>query len=296
MARKPEIRVGISSCLLGQEVRYDGGHKRDSYVNGTLSKYFRFVPVCPEVAVGLGIPRPPIRLVQAEDSIRVRGVKVGELDVTDELEAYGREMSAKLDDISGYIFKRGSPSCGMERVKVYSEKGMPVSHSAGAYAREFMINRPSLPCEEEGRLGDPVLRENFISRVFVFHRWGKLIDSGITPAKLVAFHTEHKFIVLSHGQVAYKRLGRLVADAGKRNIEDVAQEYVNELMATLKRRANRKQHVNVLQHLLGYVSDELDAADRAEMLELIEQYRQGLVPLVVPITLLNHHFRRHPND
>lgn len=299
-ARTPQapqkIRVGISSCLLGEEVRFDGGHKRDSYVTGTLAEYFEFVPVCPEVAIGLGTPRPPIRLVRSGDDVRVVGVKDPSVDVTDALRDYARTMAGELTDISGYLFKRGSPSCGMERVKVYSGKGMPVTQSAGAYAGIFMEMRPLLPYEEEGRLGDPVLRENFIERVFVYRRWQNLLGEGLTAKKLVDFHTEHKYLLLAHGQSAYRRIGRLVAQAGSRPLDALAQEYVTELMTALKRRATRKQHVNVLQHLFGYVSDDLDVADRAEMVETIEEYREGIVPLIVPITLLKHHLRRHPND
>jgi uncharacterized protein YbgA (DUF1722 family)/uncharacterized protein YbbK (DUF523 family) len=290
------IRVGISSCLLGDEVRFDGGHKRDAYATGTLSKYFEFVAVCPEVAIGLGTPREPIRLTRIGDEVRVRGVRTPDLDVTQPLRDYGHEMAGKLRDICGYILKRGSPSCGMERVKIYAEKGMPAKSGAGAYAEAFMAERPWLPCEEEGRLGDPALRENFIVRVFVYHRWQLLLARGLTPARLIEFHTDHKFLLLAHNQSAYKRMGRLVASAGKTSMTEISERYVVELMSALKRPARRKQHVNVLQHLLGYASDNLDAGDRAEMVEIIDQYRQGLVPLVVPITLLNHYFRRHPSD
>ena len=290
------IRVGISSCLLGEEVRFDSGHKRDAYVVGTLAKFFEFVPVCPEVGVGLGIPREPIRLVDIDNDVRVRGTRTAELDVTDALRGYGRKMAARLQDLSGYILKRGSPSCGMERVKIYTERGMPLKSGAGAYAKALMAALPWLPCEEEGRLGDPALRENFIGRVFVYHRWQRLKAAGMTPARLVEFHTDHKFLVLAHNQSAYRRLGRLVANAGSAPVDELFERYQVELMAALKRPAKRKQHVNVLQHLLGFVSDNLDSGDRAEMVETIDRYREGLIPLVVPITLLNHHFRRHPNE
>ena len=159
-----------------------------------------------------------------------------------------------------------------------------------------MAEQTLLPCEEEGRLGDPVLRENFIVRVFVYHRWQQLVRDGLTPAGLFAFHTDHKFLLLAHSQSAYKRMGRLVAEAGKGSMGELGERYVLELMSALKQRAGQKQHANVLQHLLGFVSDRLDDGDRSEMVEIIDQYRRGLVPLVVPVTLLNHHFRRHPSD
>ena len=290
------IRVGISSCLLGAAVRYDGGHKRDAYITGTLARYFEFVPLCPEVAIGLGTPRPPIRLVRAEGDIRVRGRDDPSRDVTDALRDYARSTAARLGDgISGYIFKRASPSCGMERVKVHGENGMPAGRAAGAYAGTLMAAMPLLPCEEEGRLGDPDLRENFIERVFVFDRWQKLVRSGLTPAGLAAFHTSHKFLVLAHNQAAYRRMGRLVARAGEPGLDGLAAEYARELMAALKRRATPGRHANVLEYLFGFVSRHLDAADRAEMVEVLADYRAGLLPRLVPVTLLEHHFRRHPN-
>lgn len=289
-----KIRVGISACLLGNEVRYDGGHKRDAYINGTLGDYFEFIPVCPEVAIGLGTPREPIRLVGDPESPRVVGVKNPTLDVTVSLDQYGQKMGRELADISGYILKRGSPSCGMARVKVYGHNRMPKGHAAGAYARAFMAAQPLLPVEEEGRLGDTILRENFIQRVFVYHRWQTINREGLTAAALVEFHTRHKLMVMAHSQAAYKRLGQLVSRAGKGAINETARAYISELMAALTRRATRKRHANVLMHLMGYLKRALDGEDKGELLETIAAYRVGHVPLIVPITLLNHHFRRHP--
>lgn len=291
-----KIAIGISSCLLGEEVRFDGGHKRDSYILGTLSDYFTFRPVCPEVAIGLPIPRPPIRLVQQQDGIHVVGVKDPSVDVTDRLHAYGRKMADEMRGISGFIFKRASPSCGMERVKLYAPDGRSIGKAAGAFAEEMMKGQPLLPTEEEGRLGDPGLRENFIMRVFVFHRWQQLMAGGLSASRLIDFHADHKYLIMAHNQAAYKRMGQLLAKAGKGDIGQLAKAYVQELMTALSRPVPRKQHVNVLQHLLGYLKQQLDAEDKAEMLEVIEQYRDGIVPLIVPITLLKHHFRRHPHE
>ena len=288
------IRVGISSCLLGQEVRFDGGHKRDAYIMGTLSQFFEFVPVCPEEAVGLGIPRQPIRLVRSGKGVRVVGVKDPRLDPTDALAEFGRQTAGRLDDVSGYILKNNSPSCGMERVKIYSEKGMPERKGVGIYAAALMEALPLLPVEEEGRLGDPVLRENFIERVFVYHRWQQLVAAGPSPAGLVEFHADHKYLIMAHGQAAYRELGRMVADAGKTDLSRLADHYVATLMRTLRKPSGPRQHVNVLHHLMGYLKRYLDAEDRAELVDMIQQYRNGLVPLIVPITLLRHHFRRHP--
>ncbi len=291
------VSIGISTCLLGQNVRYDGGHKRDRFITGTLSNYFEFVPICPEVAIGLGIPRDPIRLVGTPHGIRVVGVNEPELDVTDRLREYGAKMAEELDNISGYIFKSRSPSCGMERVKLYADgvKGAASSDGVGQYAQALMGGLPNLPVEEDGRLNDPVLRENFIERVFTYHRWQQVQRRGMTASKLVEFHTNHKFAVLAHDQAGYRQLGKLVAKAGDGPIRELADRYIRQLMICLKRPATRKNHTNVLQHIQGYLKTELDADDKAELVDVLEQYRLGQVPLIVPITLLKHHFRKCPD-
>jgi Uncharacterized conserved protein len=291
----PVIRLGISACLLGEKVRFDANHKLDTYIRDTLGQYFDFVPVCPEVAIGLGVPRPTIRLVGDPAQPRVVGVLDPSLDVTAPMEQYGRRMARELPPLAGYLLKSKSPSCGMERVKVYQDKGVP-KMGRGLYARELMAGRPLLPVEEEGRLGDPVLRENFIERVFCYHRWQQLEAQGLTPARLVDFHARHKLVLMSHGAEYYRALGRLVATAGSADIKTLAQDYIHGFMAALAHPATRKRHTNVLQHLMGYLKKQLDSADKVELLEIIEAYRLGEVPLIVPITLLNHHFRRHPND
>jgi uncharacterized protein YbgA (DUF1722 family)/uncharacterized protein YbbK (DUF523 family) len=291
-----KINLGISSCLLGQEVRFDGGHKRDAYILGTLSDYFDFIPVCPEVAVGLPVPRSPIRLVQHGEAIRVVGVRNPAVDVTEELHRYGKETAARLASISGYILKKGSPSCGMERVKVYDELGRTIGKASGAFAYSLRKALPLLPVEEEGRLGDARLRENFIMRVFVYHRWQQLLATGLSVTRLQQFHADHKYLVMAHNQAAYKRMGKMLAEVTADEVKVVSCLYMEELMTALQRPASRRQHVNVLQHLLGYLKRNLDSEDKAEMLEVIGQYGDGIVPLIVPITLLRHHFRRHPND
>ena len=290
------IRIGISSCLLGQSVRYDSGHKRDAYINDVLGKHFEFLPYCPEVAIGMGIPRPPIRLTGDPSNPRAVGVKVDDLDVTEKLIDYATSVVADLPPISGYIFKRGSPSCGMERVKVYTDKGMPNASSSGLYAGVLMRSLPLLPVEEEGRLNDPVLRESFIERVYVYDRWQRLCEKPLTPARLIDFHTRHKFLLLSHSELHYRRLGRLVANAGTRDMQELAAEYIESLMEGLKRKATRRRHSNVLQHIMGYLKRSIDGGDKAELNRVIDEYRQGTVPLVVPLKLIEHHFRRHPDD
>lgn len=287
------IRIGISSCLLGQRVRYDGNHKLDTYILETLGRHFEFVPVCPEVAIGLGVPRPPIRLVGDPGDPRAVGVKDPSLDVTEKLAAYGREQAKRLGTLCGYILKSKSPSCGMERVKVYGRGGAS-RPGRGVYAAAFMAERPDLPVEEEGRLGDPVLRANFIERVFAYHRWQLLARQGLTAKRLVAFHTAHKLTLMAHGERA-DPLGRLVARVGTGDPRALGAEYARRFMAILAHPATRARNTNVLMHLLGYLRRALDTDDRRELRELIEQYRTSALPLSVPITLLRHHFRRHPD-
>lgn len=288
------IRLGISSCLLGQRVRYDGNHKHDRWISDTLGAHFEFVPVCPEVAIGLGVPRPPIRLVGDPDAPRAVGVDDAMLDVTVKLATYGKQMGRELDGLSGYIFKARSPSCGMERVKVYAGSGH-AGNGRGVYAAAFMLAQPLLPVEEEGRMGDPGLRENFLERVFAYRRWQELAATGITAARLVEFHTRHKLVLMAHGPKHYRALGRLVARATRGSARVLAGEYIHEFMNALRHRASPARHANVLMHLMGYLKKQLAREDKAELLELIHSYRQGKLPLAVPVTLLRHHFRHHPN-
>ncbi len=296
MTMDKKIPIAISACLLGQEVRFDGGHKNDAYINGTLSEYFSFLPLCPEVGIGLSIPRPPIRLVQHAQGIRLVGVKDPSIDVTEAMQAYSARVVEELTEVRGVILKKGSPSCGMERVKLYAPDGRSIDKTSGLFAAALRERHPLLPIEEEGRLGDPGLRENFITRVFVYHAWRELNRQGLSAGRLIDFHSDHKYLIMAHNQAAYRSMGKMLANAGKEDIAALALEYEQALMHALAKPAKRQQHVNVLQHLLGYLRQQLDSEDKAEMLEIIEQYRQGIVPLIVPITLLKHHFRRHPHD
>lgn len=293
-AATPPIRIGISACLLGERVRFDGNHKLDRYIHDTLGGYFEFVPVCPEVAIGLGVPRPTLRLEGDPQRPQAVGVLDKGINVTAALERYGRKMARELPPLAGYLFKARSPSCGMERVKIYQDKGPPKA-GQGIYARELLAARPWLPAEEEGRLSDPVLRENFVERVFAYHRWQQLAAARITPARLQAFHARHKLILMSHGAEYYRALGRLVADVRHDTLKETARDYLAGFMSALQRPATRKRHANVLQHLMGYLKRSLDGDDKTELLACIDSYRLGRLPLIVPITLLRHHFRRHPD-
>lgn len=298
MQQYERIKIGISSCLLGNEVRYDGGHKRDGYITGTLGLYFDFVPLCPEVGAGLGVPRPTMHLVRKEGGLRAVNIKDAAIDHTDALGRYAAAVTPQLEGVRGYILKKNSPSCGMERVKVYrldKQNLPPERDGVGIFAGVLRERFPLLPVEEEGRLCDPVLRENFIERVFVYHRWQQLLASGLKAGDLVTFHAGHKYILMAHDQDIARELGQMVAQAG--NSDDfarLAEGYIHLMMTALEKRVSRGQHANVLMHLMGYLKNDLDSDDRQELLETIHQYRHGYVPLIVPITLLKHHFRRHP--
>lgn len=295
MNSMPErLKIGISSCLLGHAVRFDGGHKHHSYITSTLGQYFDFIPFCPEAEIGLGIPREPIRLQLKDGQVHCVGTRTTSLDVTERLRDCADQQRAWQSDLCGYIFKKDSPSCGMERVRLYRDN-MPERVGHGIYAARCMENFPNLPVEEEGRLGDPKLRENFIQRVYVLSRWNALVREGLTIAALTGFHARHKLIIMSHDQDRNRELGRLVASANSGNLAAVAEEYLALLMTTLKIIATRGNHVNVLQHIQGYLKKHLDRDDRQELTETIERYQRGELPLIVPVTLLRHHFRKRPD-
>lgn len=294
-SQRPLIRIGISSCLLGARVRYDGNHKLDAFVTETLGRFFEFVPVCPEVGIGMGVPRPAIRLVGEVASPRAVGREDTTLDVTARLRAYGTRMAHELDGLSGYIFKSKSPSCGLERVPVYGAHGPANRHGRGLFAAAFLADQPWLPAEEEGRLCDPDLRENFIERVYAFRRWQDVEQGGVTAARLVDFHASHKLALMAHDVEAYRALGRMVAKAERRVARALAHDYLGHFMQAFSKRATPARHANVLMHLMGYLKQQLDATDKAELREVIERYRKGELPLVAPLTLLRHHFRRHPH-
>jgi len=290
------IRIGISSCLLGEKVRFDSGHKRDAFVVETLGQYFDWVAVCPEMEIGLGTPRESLRLIGTAEAPKLIAPK-SQSDHTKTMLGFAADRLQGLADIGlhGYILKKDSPSCGMARVRVYAEGGGSAQRNGqGLFARALMERFPLLPVEEEGRLHDMPLRENFIERVFAYYRWRGFCASRPSPHALVRFHTQHKLTLMAHSRQHYQALGRLVAQAGKRRMPNLLQEYGTLLMAGLKVKATRKKHTNVLSHLQGYLKKQLDATDKAELVTCIEDYRQELVPLVVPLTLLKHHFRRCP--
>lgn len=290
------IPVGISQCLLGSEVRFNGGHKHSSLCTGTLGTLFDYVPFCPEVAIGLGTPRQAIRLVGDPDAPRVVGTRDVDMDVTEPLRQEGASALERHPELRGFILMQKSPSCGMERVKVYGEGNRPPeANGTGAFAAALMRSDPLLPVEEEGRLNDPVLRENFVTRVIIYAQWRALIKQGLTGGSLVEFHTRHKYLLMAHQLDLYRAMGRLVAGFDQSRAEDIATRYGELLMTSLRTRASRRTHSNVLEHMAGHFKRALGQAEKREMHELIAQYREGLVPLVVPMTLLKHHLLRHPD-
>jgi len=286
------LRLGISRCLLGEEVRFDGGHKRDTFLTEVLGRYVEWVPVCPEVEAGLGTPREAMRLVGDPHHPRLVTIKSG----TDHTRAVERMTKNRIQelaelDLSGYVFKKDSPSCGMERVRIYNEHGMPGRNGVGLFARAFIEQFPLIPVEEEGRLRDPTLRENFIERVFCYRRWQDLVQNGVTRQALVQFHTIHKYLLLAHSPQQYEVLGRLVGQAHEHRPKELVQRYGELFMEVLAAKATVRKHVNVLQHILGYFKDRLGAHEKAELLGVFDDYHQELTPLVVPLTLIKHYVR-----
>jgi uncharacterized protein YbgA (DUF1722 family)/uncharacterized protein YbbK (DUF523 family) len=294
VVRAPDrIRLGVSSCLLGEAVRYDGGHKKDRFLTDVLGSYVEWVPVCPEVEIGLGVPRPTLRLEGHPDAPRLVQEATGE-DLTGRMRAYAGDRVRELErlELDGYVLKRASSSCGLFRVRVYRRDGVPSADGRGVFAATLVERTPMLPIEEEGRLTDPGIRENFIERVFAMARWRAFLGARRRPRDLVAFHAAQKFAVLAHSPVHYARLGRLVAGAGPGLTHAMLAGYGGLLMGALAVRATRGRHANVLQHLAGFFKRDLAPDERAELAEVIDEYRRGILPLVVPVTLVRHHVRR----
>jgi len=286
--RDASIRIGVSTCLLGQKVRFDAGHKHDRFLTDTLGRYFEFVPACPEVDVGMGVPREAIRLVGTPENPRLVGVR-SETDWTDKMHTYARRKVRSLVEhrLSGYILKSKSPSCGMERVKVYHPSGGHADYKGvGLFAAELRRVYPHLPVEEEGRLNDHRLRDNFIVRVFAYHRLQDLFADRLNRGEVVAFHTAHKYLLMAHSPTHYKELGSLVAAIKRTPVAEFREQYGRLFMEGLALHATVKKNVNVLMHMLGYFKDHLDAGDKRYLLGVIDDYHRELVPLVVPVTLL----------
>ena len=288
------FKIGISSCLLGNEVRWNAGHKHDKYLTRTLGRFVDYVPVCPEVEAGFGVPRESFRLVGDPDAPRLVTFK-SKTDHTDRMVNWAKKRVKELEkeNLCGFIFKSDSPSSGMIRVKVYNEKGMPHKVGIGIFARAFMDHFPLIPVEDDGRLNDPIIRENFILQIFTMNRWRDNLAGGKSMGNLGDFHTCNKLLILSHSQKHYRLMGKLVASGKQMPIKDLYHQYELLLVEALKLKTTIRKNSNVLQHLMGYFKKQLTADEKQELLEVFGQYRDGYVPLLVPITLINHYIRKY---
>ncbi|WP_299080637.1 DUF523 and DUF1722 domain-containing protein [uncultured Paraglaciecola sp.] len=292
---KKDLQVGISACLVGEKVRFDASNKPSNFCIKELGKHVSYQTFCPEVAIGLPIPRATIRQIKNNDLISVARPD-GTGDVTHALQAYGKKVAQLTKNLSGYVFCAKSPSCGMERVKVYNQKGNALdSDGVGVFAKEIMQANPLLPCEENGRLKDPNIRENFVARVFAYKHWQDVEASGLTKHKLTTFHSQYKYTIMSHDLIAYKNLGRLLARADL-PLQHMATQYISGLMDALTIQATRKKHANTLAHIQGYFSKQLQSNEKQELCLQIEAYRKGLIPLIAPLTLIKHYLMQFPKD
>ncbi|MBN1931325.1 MAG: DUF523 and DUF1722 domain-containing protein [Desulfobacterales bacterium] len=288
------IKLGISACLLGEKVRYDGGHKLDRFLTDTLGKYVQYLPVCPEVECGFPIPREALQLMGDFEAPMFVTTKTG-VDYTDRVIQWSEKRVGEIEkeNLCGFIFKSKSPSCGMERVKVYTENKIPLKKGEGIFAGIFMKHFPLIPVEEEGRLHDPILRENFIERIFTLKRWRENIAENRGVGKIVNFHTRHKLLILSHSPKYYRQMGSLVAHGAEISTKQLYDQYEILLMEALKLKTTLKKHMNVMQHIMGYFKKQLSTDEKQELIEIIEQYRESYIPLIVPITLINHYVRKY---
>jgi uncharacterized protein YbgA (DUF1722 family)/uncharacterized protein YbbK (DUF523 family) len=289
-----KIKLGISACLLGENVRYDGGHKLDRFLTDTLGQYVEYLPLCPEVECGLPVPRESMHLEGDPDSPRLVTIR-SKQDMTDRMVKWTQKRVAQLEkeDLCGFIFKSDSPSSGMERIRVYNEKGMPVRKGVGIFAKIFMDRFPLLPVEDEGRLHDPELREDFIERIFALKRWREVLGKKESRGNVVDFHTKHKLLILSHSPMYYQTMGKLVAKAKDLPLKELYRKYQIFLMKSLQLKTTPKKNANVLQHMMGFFKEQLSSDEKQELQEVIDFYRKGYIPLIVPITLINHYVRKY---
>ena len=289
-----KICVGVSKCLLGELVRYDGQHKHNHFITDTLGQYFEYEGVCPEVECGLAVPRETMRLVGEPSNPRLMTSKTG-IDITDQMQTWIKKSLKELDkvDLHGFIFKSGSPSSGMERVKVYNGKGGIAGKAPGMFGKAFMEHFPSLPCEDEGRLNDAGLRENFVERIFTLWRFRQATKASATLGTLMKFHAQNKYLIQSHNEKMMREMGRELAGINARGARKHIPVYEAQLMKALKSLATVRKHTNILQHMLGYLRDDVDANDRKELASIVEDYHKELLPLIVPVTMLSHYVKKH---
>lgn len=291
------IKIGISACVLGEKVRFDAGHKVSKFVTKELSPYFEFLPVCPEVGAGMPVPRPTIRLISNEERISLVETKDPSKDHTEQMESYCENKVAQLEQeqLRGYIVCAKSPTCGMERVKVYKKQGAE-NDGVGLFTKQLMKSMPWLPVEEDGRLNDPILKENFITRVYTLDDFYRSMGEEVTRGKIIAFHSRYKLTLMAHHPASYKQLGSLVANIKDYDVNEFFQLYREGLMTAMANRASRKNNTNVLMHLQGYFKRNLNKPQKQELRQVIDQYRVGLLPLLAPLTLIKHYLSAHPSE
>ena len=295
------IKLGVSACVIGEKVRFDSGHKKSHFVADELSPFVEYVPVCPEVGIGLSVPRPTIRLLDRDDGLGVRLVdtKNAEIDHTEKMNQFCEKKINQLIDqeLCGYVVCAKSPTCGMERVKVYRENGYVSAEKIGVgiYTEKLMQQMPWLPIEEDGRLNDPILKENFVFRIFTLHDFYQAMSAGISRGAIVKFHSRYKLVLMAHSPKDYQGLGQLVAEIANYELDEFYQIYRTRFMQAIANRASRKNNTNVLMHIQGHFKKVLDKEQKAELSELIDAYRLGKMPLLAALTLINHYLREFPD-
>ena len=289
--RKPVL--GVSECLLGKEVRYNGGHKLSRYLTTVLAEYFEFRPICPEVQIGMSVPRAPIRLAEIKGQVRVIATDNPALDYSDSLRNLAQQVSPSMGDLSGFIFMQKSPSCGLKSTKVYGEKGQPLYMGDGAFSAELMQHLPLMPVTEIGRVNDSPIRENFIASVYAYFDWQTNVSASLSAKALTDFHHRHKLMLTAHNDKSAKHLGQLLSQLKGQNIEHIAQHYITEFMSAMKQPVSRKRHASILLRLQGFLKRKLDKAEKQELSGLIEHYKKGLIPLVVPMTLVRFFMKKY---
>lgn len=297
MTTNQPLNIGISACLLGEKVRFDGGHKSLTFAQNTLSKYVNYHPICPEVGIGMSIPRKPIRLIDDNQIIKLVDSRDSSIDYTNKMNQFAEQKCQHMAHLNGFILTSKSPSCGMERMKVFDKDGnLQHRKGVGLFAKALMQQHPNLPVEEDGRLSDKSLRENFIERIYIHAQWQNQVAQSEQLKDLIDFHSCHKYQIMAHSYQAYKDLGKLVANHDKKPIEQLKEAYFSRLMQALKQIAGRKKHCNVLMHIQGYFKRDIKPHDKQELSRLILHYRQGLVPLLAPLTLIKHFLMLYPNE
>jgi uncharacterized protein YbgA (DUF1722 family)/uncharacterized protein YbbK (DUF523 family) len=293
------IPIAVSSCLLGEQVRYDGSHKRSKLICNELEPFCEFTSICPEAGIGLGVPRDIIRLVKRDKNAEIRAIQIKDqnIDITNELQNYVNEQH-HLTDVCGYIFKSKSPSCGLSSTKIYRDENSktPIERGSGIFAMQFTKDHPLIPCIDDGPLNDHQLKENFIARIFAYKDWKENVETDYCARNLIEFHSRYKYTIMAHSLAYYKELGRLVAGVKNQDAKERSENYIVKFMEGLKIISTIKNNANVLYHILGYLREKVDGKIRQEIVDLIEQYRRGMIPLIVPISFYRHYFEKHPDE